>query len=205
MAKPDGHYPKYHALREARLRAAGLCALCGKNPSTERACPTCRERVNTQRAIRAAVCAEAGLCVYCKKTAMVGKRWCEACYRYQVDRSARLKKNGLCVVCATKHAAPGKSRCPSCNAKGLECSRRHHQMLKREILSHYGTVCARCGETKPTLLCIDHINGGGRAHLREISKQPGHAFYDWLKSHGFPPGFQTLCFSCNLEKGGARG
>lgn len=69
--------------------------------------------------------------------------------------------------------------------------------LRAAIFDHYGTKCVCCGETEPKFLCIDHINGGGAKHVREI----GGNFYHWLKKSGYPEGFQVLCHNCNMAKG----
>jgi hypothetical protein len=46
-------------------------------------------------------------------------------------------------------------------------------------------------------LSIDHINGGGNKHLKEIGQGK---LYSWLKKHNYPPGYQVLCMSCQFIK-----
>lgn len=73
--------------------------------------------------------------------------------------------------------------------------------VKAEVLEHYGTVCACCGTTED--LTIDHPNGDGYAHREELfgnGRSGGGKFYRWLKQNDFPPGYQTLCRSCNSSK-----
>ncbi len=77
--------------------------------------------------------------------------------------------------------------------------------LKNETLLHYGNSvivcsCPGCTETHSIFLTIDHIEGGGNAHRRELKIQSGTNFYLWLKRTGWPPGFQVLCFNCNHAK-----
>jgi hypothetical protein len=68
--------------------------------------------------------------------------------------------------------------------------------LKLEVCDAYGgRKCVCCGETKYCCLTIDHINGGGELHRKSV----GH-FYSWIKRNNFPPGFQVLCWNCNLAK-----
>jgi hypothetical protein len=67
------------------------------------------------------------------------------------------------------------------------------------ILAHYGSECACCGETIREFLTIDHIKG------RETTKEDGrllrgHALRMWLIANNFPPGYQVLCFNCNIAK-----
>jgi hypothetical protein len=52
-------------------------------------------------------------------------------------------------------------------------------------------------------LTIDHINGGGRRHIKNIcagKSKNGNVLYRWLKTHNFPPGFQVLCINCQWIK-----
>ena len=74
--------------------------------------------------------------------------------------------------------------------------------LKDKIFLHYGGyVCACCKEIEKAFLQIDHIDGGGNEHRRQISKYPtGRNFYRWLKKNGFPDGYQVLCANCNWGK-----
>src|SRR5260221_360879 len=48
-------------------------------------------------------------------------------------------------------------------------------------------------------LSIDHINGDGSKHRKEIGG--GGKIYKWLINNNFPSGFQVLCIPCNLHKG----
>ena len=59
-----------------------------------------------------------------------------------------------------------------------------------------GPVCACCGETENKFLTIDHVNGGGNKHRDEIRTN----IIDWLYRNGFPPGFQILCYNCNIGR-----
>ena len=60
--------------------------------------------------------------------------------------------------------------------------------------------CKCCGEPIVEFLTIDHINGGGGEHRRKLSKSSG-AIYRWLRDNSYPPGFQVLCWNCNVSKG----
>ena len=66
-----------------------------------------------------------------------------------------------------------------------------------------GCVCACCGETHLEFLSIDHVDGGGAEHRRQLGKNhgPGARFYAWLKNQGFPPGYRVLCMNCNASIG----
>lgn len=75
---------------------------------------------------------------------------------------------------------------------------------KLEVLEHYSATdkaaCECCEEETLEFLTIDHINGGGTVHRREINMR-GRNFYDWLRRQGYPPGYRVLCFNCNQSLG----
>ena len=78
-----------------------------------------------------------------------------------------------------------------------------NQRIKVEVFSHYSKgkpECACCKEKELGFLCIDHINGDGAKHRREI-KKGGVGMWRWLRENGYPSGFQVLCFNCNFYKG----
>src|SRR5208282_3239645 len=66
------------------------------------------------------------------------------------------------------------------------------------VFNYYGWYCACCGSN--TVLTIDHVNGDGKEHRKKLSKSHT-TLYRWLVKRKFPPGFQTLCRSCNSSKG----
>jgi len=73
------------------------------------------------------------------------------------------------------------------------------------VLSYYSNrttdegnpTCNCCGEDIIQFLEIDHINGDGNKHRKELG-------YDriegWLIRNNFPEGFQVLCCNCNKGK-----
>lgn len=73
--------------------------------------------------------------------------------------------------------------------------------VKLTVLRHYGPVCACCSESDSRFLTIEHANGDGAAHRREISgtRTLGADFYRWLIRNGLPGdlGLIVLCISCN--------
>jgi hypothetical protein len=79
--------------------------------------------------------------------------------------------------------------------------RRQRAMLRDETFAAYGGyICTCCGETNKYFLSLDHVNGGGNEHRRSIKRKSGVGFQYWLKKNGFPPGFQVLCYNCNLGR-----
>ena len=80
----------------------------------------------------------------------------------------------------------------------------YRDRVRMETLIHYGgnpPYCACCKENHIQFLALDHINGGGSAHMRSIPGGGGTSFIMWLRRNNFPPGFQVLCHNCNCAKG----
>jgi hypothetical protein len=83
---------------------------------------------------------------------------------------------------------------------------KYYAKVKAEVFSHYcpnDIQCAVCGSTKR--LSIDHINGNGNKHLRELGLNSSYQFYLWLKKNHYPNGFRILCLSCNSHIRGKKG
>jgi hypothetical protein len=91
-----------------------------------------------------------------------------------------------------------------------QLSRERHFKDKVAAFEAYGgPVCKCCGETELEFLSIDHINGDGAAHRKEMAKNSnssphaycGYHLHTWLRLNNYPPGFQVLCMNCNFAKG----
>lgn len=74
----------------------------------------------------------------------------------------------------------------------------HREKVRNLIFDHYGRVCVCCGEDEIIFLSIDHIDGGGNHHRREVGS--GSEMYQWLVNTNFPEGFQVLCYNCQMGK-----
>jgi hypothetical protein len=86
-------------------------------------------------------------------------------------------------------------------------STRVKNKVKTIVFSHYcdkGKItCQHCNKVEDLrILSIDHINGNGNKHRKEIGigNKGGYNFYRWLKRNGYPEGFQVLCFNCQYRK-----
>jgi hypothetical protein len=79
--------------------------------------------------------------------------------------------------------------------------REQNKRYRMACLHYYGgepPMCRCCGEKEVKFLCIDHIDGNGAQHRREIKRKN---IYSWLVTRKFPKGFQVLCYNCNCAKG----
>jgi hypothetical protein len=81
-------------------------------------------------------------------------------------------------------------------------SKTRNDRLRALALEAYGgetPMCSCCGERHREFLAINHINGCGSAHRREVGS--GGKFYYWLQKNGYPTGFNVLCHNCNMSLG----
>lgn len=85
--------------------------------------------------------------------------------------------------------------------KILEAQRNYNNVIRNRVMGHYsqGTPkCLQCGFSNMNALSIDHINGDGAKHRREVGG--GYRIYLWLIRNNYPDGFQVLCYNCNWLK-----
>ena len=68
--------------------------------------------------------------------------------------------------------------------------------LKFEVISHYGS-CYCCGENRIEFLTLDHIDGGGSVHRKEVN-HTGSRYYVWVRNNNYPEGLRTACMNCNM-------
>jgi hypothetical protein len=92
-----------------------------------------------------------------------------------------------------------KSECVTCKrARGREYTKALWARLHREVLTHYSSgalACALCGESHFEFLALDHMNGDGASHRREVGVGPYQLRV--LQKQGYPSGFRVLCHNCN--------
>jgi len=83
------------------------------------------------------------------------------------------------------------------NERTRECNAR----LRAEMISAYGSKCVCCGESRPQFLTVDHKDGSGARHRKQIGDGAGR-LRQYLRANGYPKdNYQLLCFNCNCSKG----
>jgi hypothetical protein len=81
---------------------------------------------------------------------------------------------------------------------------------------HPKCSCPGCQESRVEFLSIDHINGGGTKHRKELRNNQkrtkndikdcglydpgGGVLFRWLRKNGYPPGYRVLCYNCNASR-----
>lgn len=84
--------------------------------------------------------------------------------------------------------------------KYTEYYKERYRLCRLEMLEHYSNgklLCACCGESNYDFLTLDHMDGGGVKHRKEVgaSNLP-----NWLKKNDYPEGYQVLCYNCNCGR-----
>lgn len=148
-------------------------------------------------------------CKDCNKNSKVknrcdenGNRQCNNCkkflnLKYFAKNSATF--DGLQYWCKICNNIRGKELREIHVEKLIKQRKILNRRLKLEILNAYGNKCICCKEKNIEFLTIDHINGNGSEHRKEVGA--GTAFYHWLKKNNFPSEFRILCFNCNCSMG----
>lgn len=136
------------------------------------------------------------ICTECGKNEQTKDTlYCEYCLnKHKIKRKNRRKvwvEKGLCTNCGNLRENPTLLRCLKCN-----CHRkRTHLRRKVEVLHAYGNRCYCCDLNQLEFLTIDHINGGGVKHRKQIT-----SLYGWLKKNNYPDGFRAACINCNTGR-----
>lgn len=146
-----------------------------------------------------------GLQTYCKdchSAYRVGKdrKYKAAYYARNADRERERAREKYWRNPETYRAKSRKeNRDPEEYARYLAREKIRRGKIRDAVFTAYGGyVCACCGERNDQFLTIDHIDGCGGAERRRQGL--GQSFYAWLRKNGFPPGFQVLCYNCNLGR-----
>lgn len=99
-------------------------------------------------------------------------------------------------------------RCHICNkcryqrdkVHNKRAAKRRHIRLRTAVFEAHGAECTCCGESRQTMLCLDHVNNDGAEHRRSLQCNGGTKLYADVVSRDFPFGFQILCMNCNSSK-----
>ena len=165
---------------------------------------------------------EEGRCVNCTlQPPLPDRTKCKKCSErtnaeYQKRKAGRIASQ-KCVKCSTRKPKRGCISCGHCikrdfrNYKARQADYQRVREIsfkakwKEPVYQAYGGYrCNCCGQEGEKFLTIDHVNNDGTEHRKEIGKSSWHLF-KWLTRNNFPPGFQVLCWNCNMGKRVNRG
>lgn len=146
------------------------------------------------------------LCPRCKTEKSVSDfyerrnwRWPSERYQSYCKACVRERTHEFYVANRDRLTLRERQRKASLGPVFLEKRREQRAKVRREVIEAYGGKCACCGESEAAFLAIDHIDGGGKAHLASIGGASSLIY--WLRKNGYPEGFQVLCHNCNMAKG----
>lgn len=124
-------------------------------------------------------------------------RACQCCGNNFMARLDKLAAGGgkFCSPACCYKKRPNRVR-----KSRREMQRQWKDRIKRKVMEHYGgAFCKCCGESIIDFLTLDHVENNGAEHRREIGNK-GRRLFLWLNKNGFMPGFQVMCFNCNIAR-----
>lgn len=142
-------------------------------------------------------------CTACRTPKPVGEFGTNPFQRRKIAAGESTAKT--CVDCRSLRAAKllalrhDKHQNPEKKATYLIGRRDYGRQFRLKLIEAYGGHCVCCGETEPKFLELDHIDGGGGDHRREIGAG-AEALYRWCVRNGFPATLQILCANCHNAK-----
>jgi hypothetical protein len=180
-----------------KLKEQGVCTRCWST----KAAPgrsSCGDCLTHRRSAYSKV-KDSGQCIRCgdKSSGPTCAQCNEKHKKATKERAQARRANGLCTCCGVP--VRGTVLCPTCREKRRAKARRYRDAVFAAY-GGYRCSCPGCDVTTPEFLTIDHVNGGGNRHRKELGVG-GSGFYSWLKSNGFPSGYRVLCFNCNSARG----
>ena len=199
-AKPIPSRP----IRECQDCGGEVCYLGSGQPPKR--CPECQVEIGRKRARE---------CYRQRRDRLVGsqpveRKSCTRCGEEKTASSFALAKgrtDGLqswCRQCVSEYQRANREalneRSRRFRQRRPKAGAGYVRKARNDVLAHYSTTsppsCACCGESEPAFLVLDHVLGGGTAHRKEIKG----SIWFWLRSRGYPDGYQVLCWNCNAAK-----
>lgn len=195
--------------KRERRKNKSVCVRCGQRPPRlgKTQCFTCannnKDKYNAAHMDIYYQRRSAGKCVRCGELTNKFSVHCDICTVYMRNKDKvrydKSRESGLCLHCHKVSPIEGEILCADCKQNNSVRNKEKRVKQKFTIIQHYGGKCKLCGEKDITVLSIDHIEGRGTEHRRELKKQ-GTTTYRWLIKNNYPDGFQVLCFNCNMKK-----
>lgn len=117
---------------------------------------------------------------------------------WNIARKSRNRK--ICKACVKTQ---NDERYQRHKATYLKSQGEVRQKIKLEVFNYYGNKCDICHDVDLSNLSLDHVDGGGRRHRKEVcGTDSGTTFYKWVNKNK-PNNIRLLCYNCNC-KGGSK-
>lgn len=180
-----------------------MCHACNTRPIAEGSKSRCEQCLETGRQYAKKQQQERkanGLCMSCgKQSPMEGKTICQDCSvkmtKVSADRYHARREAGKCNYC-DNDPVPGSTMCQY----HLDKTQEQRERNRLDVIAYYtdgANMCQNCGFDDITFLEIDHKDGGGKNHVKEIGVGSGSGLVGWIKANNYPEGFRILCRTCN--------
>lgn len=127
------------------------------------------------------------------------KKWRKKNIAHALEMERARAKRNREKHCATRKRSYYKHR-DEIIARVIKGNRIRYRNRRLRCIEHYGNECACCGQTGIEFLVIDHINGGGLKHRKELRKKSQN-IYEFLIKNDYPEEFRVLCHNCNSSYG----
>lgn len=135
--------------------------------------------------------------------------WCNECNnKYKNNLRDQWKEEKRCVQCGGDNNRWPATLCQPCRELQATRSKNWLVGLKKATFEKYGgCFCACCHEDIFEFLTLDHIDGSGGKHRKELRGGDGYSgggggrLYSWLKKNSYPQGYRVLCWNCNAAIG----
>ena len=141
------------------------------------------------------------MCERCGDKPRMKKRdRCESCDPLcrMCDEGQRNNNSHYCRKCQSSRRRSWYNNNAANKASRLEGNKASNVVLRNEVYAAYGNKCSCCDESEPLFLTIDHIDGDGADHRRELGRYGGITFYRYLRSIGCPQDkYRLQCWNCN--------
>lgn len=115
----------------------------------------------------------------------------------------KARPDGLGTACKTCHKGENLQYRHRHADRVYEKELSGKQTIKEHVFSHYcegEILCKKCGFKDIRALSLDHIDGNGTKHRKELNITAGTQFYRWVRDNDFPEMFQVLCMNCQWIK-----
>lgn len=149
-----------------------------------------------------------GLCTECGQHSDRPKgSLCSKCIQLSKERISKMitkrANEATCIRCASPNLSKQNHRlCDECRKTNSNDLLRYRDKIKDIVFASYGGYqCACCGETRKSMLQLDHLeNDGSRQRVAAGCSKGGIGFYRWIVANNFPKILQVLCANCNWSK-----